>query len=202
MSKSRSPSHISKIILPSTSKTSFSNERTHTNSSGSEKSPSQARSEQKSLEPSNQRHSPPAFGDHTLESTTRRRRRVAEEQPSEEPMAKRIRTESPSVSHRSKNQSSPESDSQGDMADNEMEARATEAIDQPPPAAPPKKKRTRTLTTPHQSAVLHALLAQVRYSLIPRWIYRQAITVSFPNDGNEGGSRTIYRAQRSKSTGA
>ena len=30
--------------------------------------------------------------------------------------------------------------------------------DAPPPA---KKKRTRTLTTPHQSAVLHALLAQV-----------------------------------------
>ena len=33
-------------------------------------------------------------------------------------------------------------------------------------AAPPpqKKKRTRTLTTPHQSAVLHALLAQVTRS--------------------------------------
>ncbi|KAI0049097.1 hypothetical protein FA95DRAFT_947551 [Auriscalpium vulgare] len=31
---------------------------------------------------------------------------------------------------------------------------------QPPPA---KKKRTRTLTTPHQSAVLHALLAQSRF---------------------------------------
>jgi hypothetical protein len=38
-----------------------------------------------------------------------------------------------------------------------------------PPASPttyefaePKKKRTRTLTTPHQAAVLHALLAQVR----------------------------------------
>jgi len=33
----------------------------------------------------------------------------------------------------------------------------------PPPQLPPptKKKRTRTLTTPHQSAVLHALLAQV-----------------------------------------
>lgn len=35
---------------------------------------------------------------------------------------------------------------------------------QPPyplPPLPAKKKRTRTLTTPHQSAVLHALLAQV-----------------------------------------
>ncbi|KAI6140144.1 hypothetical protein BKA82DRAFT_2837843 [Pisolithus tinctorius] len=28
---------------------------------------------------------------------------------------------------------------------------------------PPKKKRTRTLTTPHQSAVLHALLAKSRF---------------------------------------
>jgi len=34
-----------------------------------------------------------------------------------------------------------------------------------PPLPPPtKKKRTRTLTTPHQSAVLHGLLAQVRGS--------------------------------------
>lgn len=31
----------------------------------------------------------------------------------------------------------------------------------PPSQTPAKKKRTRTLTTPHQSAVLHALLAQV-----------------------------------------
>lgn len=31
-----------------------------------------------------------------------------------------------------------------------------------PEGPPPKKKRTRTLTTPHQAAVLHALLAQVR----------------------------------------
>ena len=39
------------------------------------------------------------------------------------------------------------------------------ALSQPPPPSPlplpAKKKRTRTLTTPHQSAVLHALLAQV-----------------------------------------
>jgi hypothetical protein len=33
-------------------------------------------------------------------------------------------------------------------------------------AAPPKKKRTRTLTTPAQAAELHALLAQVRHSVI------------------------------------
>lgn len=54
------------------------------------------------------------------------------------------------------------SSSQGDMADNEMDmgtgSQPTEESAAPPP---PKKKRTRTLTTPHQSAVLHALLAQV-----------------------------------------
>ncbi|KAJ7126736.1 fungal-specific transcription factor domain-containing protein [Mycena epipterygia] len=33
----------------------------------------------------------------------------------------------------------------------------------PPPVGPLRKKRTRTLTTPHQSAVLHAVLAQSRF---------------------------------------
>ncbi|PCH34906.1 homeobox-domain-containing protein [Wolfiporia cocos MD-104 SS10] len=56
------------------------------------------------------------------------------------------------------------SSSQGDMADNEMEAGASQSSEVPQqPANPPKKKRTRTLTTPHQSAVLHALLAQSRF---------------------------------------
>lgn len=60
------------------------------------------------------------------------------------------------------NRSSPSSSSsQGDMADTEMEAGPSQPTEQPPPPPPPKKKRTRTLTTPHQSAVLHALLAQV-----------------------------------------
>ena len=58
---------------------------------------------------------------------------------------------------------SPSASSQGDMADNEMEAgSSTQPAEQTAPAPPPKKKRTRTLTTPHQAAVLHALLAQVR----------------------------------------
>lgn len=59
---------------------------------------------------------------------------------------------------------SPSSSSQGDAADTEMESGPPtvqplgqdQSLD-----PPPKKKRTRTLTTPHQSAVLHALLAQV-----------------------------------------
>ncbi len=35
-------------------------------------------------------------------------------------------------------------------------------------ALPVKKKRTRTLTTPHQSAVLHSLLAQVTFLMFDR----------------------------------
>ena len=62
----------------------------------------------------------------------------------------------------------------GDVADTEMDTgpgaentrqvgeRRSDSGPLPPPQPPPaKKKRTRTLTTPHQSAVLHALLAQV-----------------------------------------
>ena len=58
---------------------------------------------------------------------------------------------------------SPSSSSQGDTADTEMEcASSSQPVGQAKPQdPPPKKKRTRTLTTPHQSAVLHALLAQV-----------------------------------------
>ena len=59
--------------------------------------------------------------------------------------------------------SSPSASSQGDMADTEMEAGPSKAqtSESAPEGPPPKKKRTRTLTTPHQAAVLHALLAQV-----------------------------------------
>jgi hypothetical protein len=56
----------------------------------------------------------------------------------------------------------------GNVADTEMDmgpgAENTREVGDgapPPPPQPAKKKRTRTLTTPHQSAVLHALLAQV-----------------------------------------
>lgn len=60
--------------------------------------------------------------------------------------------------------SSSDSSSQSGMADNETEAERSQHSERSAPqvTAPPKKKRTRTLTTPHQSAVLHALLAKVR----------------------------------------
>jgi hypothetical protein len=64
----------------------------------------------------------------------------------------------------------------GNAADTEMEmgpgAENTRQVGEkrsdgalPPQPQPAKKKRTRTLTTPHQSAVLHALLAQVSLKL-------------------------------------
>ncbi|KAG8215642.1 hypothetical protein J3R82DRAFT_7512 [Butyriboletus roseoflavus] len=61
--------------------------------------------------------------------------------------------------------SSSDSSSQSGMADNETEAERSQQSERSAPqtTAPPKKKRTRTLTTPHQSAVLHALLAKSRF---------------------------------------
>jgi len=59
---------------------------------------------------------------------------------------------------------SPSSDSQ--TADNDYGDAKGKSV-RPPPSdnASVKKKRTRTLTTPHQAAVLHALLAQVRIAV-------------------------------------
>ncbi|KAJ3483074.1 hypothetical protein NLJ89_g12096 [Agrocybe chaxingu] len=112
--------------------------------------------------------SPPplASSSRFLESSSTRRSshliRPAEASP-EEPMAKRMRRDSPAARGRPDNHSSPSSDSQDDMADSEMDVNKSSNPEPQPPAAPPKKKRTRTLTTPHQSAVLHALLAQSRF---------------------------------------
>ncbi|KAJ7102731.1 hypothetical protein C8R44DRAFT_746716 [Mycena epipterygia] len=79
--------------------------------------------------------------------------------PDSPPMAKRMRRQSPEDTSRSQS-----SDSQSGMADTEEpEAMSPYSETSPPSVAPLKKKRTRTLTTPHQSAVLHALLAQSRF---------------------------------------
>ncbi|KAJ7722641.1 hypothetical protein DFH07DRAFT_286285 [Mycena maculata] len=79
--------------------------------------------------------------------------------PDSPPMAKRMRRQSPEDTSRSRS-----SDSQSGMADTEEpEATSPYSETSPPAVAPLKKKRTRTLTTPHQSAVLHALLAQSRF---------------------------------------
>lgn len=56
------------------------------------------------------------------------------------------------------------SNSQADLADTEHEGGRNERSERSTSdTLPLKKKRTRTLTTPHQSAVLHALLAQSRF---------------------------------------
>ncbi|KAG2037151.1 hypothetical protein BDR03DRAFT_958085 [Suillus americanus] len=58
--------------------------------------------------------------------------------------------------------SASDTSSQSGMADNETEPEQQSEISALSAPAP-KKKRTRTLTTPHQSAVLHALLSQSRF---------------------------------------
>ena len=72
-----------------------------------------------------------------------------------------------------------------------------------PEGAPPKKKRTRTLTTPHQAAVLHALLAQVRPPLpitcLDTRLCSPAVSVSHHPDARGGGE--VNRVECSQSPG-
>ncbi|KIJ62415.1 hypothetical protein HYDPIDRAFT_41913 [Hydnomerulius pinastri MD-312] len=78
--------------------------------------------------------------------------------------AKRQRRHQPANMAAERASPSSDSSSQSGMADNETEAERSQQSELSAPiAAPPKKKRTRTLTTPHQSAVLHALLAKSRF---------------------------------------
>jgi hypothetical protein len=89
--------------------------------------------------------------------------RLQENTPDERP-GKRMRVQTPEERvDRYRGRSSPSDSSQSDRGDHGSEGEQNQA-----PASPttyefaePKKKRTRTLTTPHQAAVLHALLAQV-----------------------------------------
>ncbi|KAG6828040.1 hypothetical protein H0H92_009540 [Tricholoma furcatifolium] len=77
-------------------------------------------------------------------------------------MAKRIQREQ-KVSKPDDESQSTSSDSQNESTDVHMgDAQPYGATDSAVPP-PPKKKRTRTLTTPHQAAVLHALLAKSRF---------------------------------------
>ncbi|KAG1769052.1 hypothetical protein EV702DRAFT_707273 [Suillus placidus] len=75
------------------------------------------------------------------------------------PHHERPRRSNMTVEHPS---SASDSSSQSGMADNETEPEHQSDLSALTAPAP-KKKRTRTLTTPHQSAVLHALLAQSRF---------------------------------------
>ena len=78
----------------------------------------------------------------------------------------------------------------------------------PSPSAPPhppqpiKKKRTRTLTTPQQSAALHALLAQVIHLRLPHLPTNPLISVPLSYDGDARTSWTVDWVECSKSTGA
>ncbi|KAF4622120.1 hypothetical protein D9613_009464 [Agrocybe pediades] len=118
-------------------------------------------------EPLTVRLSPTPQGTQPAESSSQQspthRKRPAEV-TSDDPMAKRIRRDFPMERGRVSGYSDPLSDSQDEMADSEMDSQKTQRQEQLPlTSAPQKKKRTRTLTTPHQSAVLHALLAQSRF---------------------------------------
>ena len=93
--------------------------------------------------------------------TPRSRSRRPATDDDNQPPSKRMRTRSLVAIEieELKNSSPSETSSQGGVADNEMDLDGKSHSKSSAPV--PKKKRTRTLTTPQQSAVLHALLAQV-----------------------------------------
>lgn len=101
-------------------------------------------------------HRRPAEGDLLDQPPTKKmRRHHSEERPGEYEVHS-----SPSVSSHSGN---------GDHETEGERSQLSEASSAPATFefAVPKKKRTRTLTTPHQAAVLHSLLAQVCSTFLP-----------------------------------
>ncbi|KAF7416377.1 hypothetical protein PC9H_002642 [Pleurotus ostreatus] len=113
------------------------------------------------------RYTPPSYPSPSLQqhreaqSSTSTRRR-ADSSP-DEPSPKRRKKMTSRDAKSSSTRSSPSTDSQDELADADHDATAHEQSTEAQPAAPVRKKRTRTLTTPHQSSVLHALLAQSRF---------------------------------------
>lgn len=143
-------------------------------------------------------------------SPTRGTTRKAESDLEDEsPMAKRMRRaslEGPDSRHHEEHRSSPSSDSQSGMADTEVDQRREGGQGSSSSApAPQKKKRTRTLTTPHQAAVLHALLAQVCHSRPPPTPLltmigpHNAVSISYDGHARGGGAR--HRSQCTKGSG-
>ena len=92
------------------------------------------------------------------------------------------------------------------MADTEMEGGPSKpsTSESAPEGAPPKKKRTRTLTTPHQAAVLHALLAQVRRvphpNVFQRTLMRSLVVAVSDNPDARGGGE-VHWVECSQSPG-
>lgn len=166
MSKSRSNSPTLNIERPPTSippepvTATTSRRQTHENPPPVHFLPVGERDEESSLRPT-LIHSPPSPPQPIASGS--RTRRASDSSPTDQPMAKRLRRESPLPRTRARrgSRSSPSTDSQGGMADSEDGSRSLNPEKLPAFTSAPKKKRTRTLTTPHQSAVLHALLAQV-----------------------------------------
>lgn len=116
-----------------------------------------------SRRPEYDRHRPPT-ADLTCSHSSPQGHSPPEQDVSTTRRTKRQRTSRHANMAAERASSSSDSSSQSGMADNDTEAEPSQHSERSAPqlTAPPKKKRTRTLTTPHQSAVLHALLAKVR----------------------------------------
>ena len=97
---------------------------------------------------------------HNIHSPNNHRRPAEGNSPDHRPTKKMRRHHS---EERSEGHSSPSNSSHSGIGDHEERSQLSEASSAPTTFefAPAKKKRTRTLTTPHQAAILHSLLAQV-----------------------------------------
>ncbi|KAG7085392.1 hypothetical protein E1B28_002954 [Marasmius oreades] len=132
------------------------------NPSNTDQSTSRQQKHEQSPSPGERPHRRPPSPPTPIAGPSRTRPLPEDESTEQPPMAKRLRGDSPAQEKHS-DRSSPSSDSQGGFADTEEMGERQASDNSKGASAAPKKKRTRTLTTPHQSAVLHALLAQSRF---------------------------------------
>ncbi|KIY68723.1 homeobox-domain-containing protein [Cylindrobasidium torrendii FP15055 ss-10] len=146
MSDPRSPSHRRSNSPPNPSRTS-----THDQPTVPQSAPRPTHSFVAAT-----RHSTPA------PSSSRNLRLPSSPEPTTRMSRSHRRPSQPESSERRDDSSDSQSQS-GGMADTEEAEASHQSKDEPTSSSPPKKKRTRTLTTPHQAAVLHALLAQSRF---------------------------------------
>lgn len=116
--------------------------------------------------------------------------RLSEDSPDQQRPRKKMRRQDSEERGGKYNGGSTPSESSEDEQENEVHR--GQLSESPAPTsyefAVPKKKRTRTLTTPHQAAVLHALMAQVGLITCESLTSTQYhVTDSISNDGHERG---------------
>lgn len=143
-----------------------------------------------------------------IHTGNKHRRTTDEDLLDQRPIKKMRRNHSEERAEEYEGRSSPSLSSHSGNGDHETEGERSQLSETS--SAPttfefavPKKKRTRTLTTPHQAAVLHALLAQVcgGISVLRSFETHIRPAVSLSDNSYAGGSRETNRVECAKSSG-